>query len=167
MRRIFLMHLAGALALTGACNDERGTDDSATGTTGEATTAATDAGDGGDATATAAETGEPAPTTGPAAGYCHGFQLTAEAPFLSVYVLGGEELADGVHWPLECGPTGEWMFGLYPALGGWDPGMDVVTLTVEVDVAGHNVGPSGHFFRDEVGYYVGCGEGHGEAALGV
>lgn len=157
------MHLAGVLALTGACKDESGPEDGATGTTGGEMVVETSTEGGGEDTTAAAETGEPTPTTGQPVGYCHGFQVAAEAPFLSLYVLGGEELADGVRWPLECASTGEWMFGLYPALGGWDPMADVVTLAVEVDVAGHNIGPAGHFFSDEVGYYIGCGEGHGEA----
>lgn len=95
-------------------------------------------------------------TSEPAVNYCHGFQASAEEPFLSMYILGGEMLEDGVHWPIECGGQGLWMFGLYPALGGWDPMNEGLTFTVEVDVEGHNNNPAGHFFSGEVGYYIGC-----------
>lgn len=95
-------------------------------------------------------------TTGGPVGYCHGFDVEAGAKFLEMHVLGGELLVDGVTWPLECGGQGSWMFGLYPGFGGWDPGVDFVNFTIVVDVEGFNNNPDGHFFSQEVGYYIGC-----------
>lgn len=171
MRRTHFQKLATILAIAAACDSKGEPSGSATETTNAAADDMTGGTTSGDATAAAtapAATTAEAPTTGAAepVGYCHGFQLGAEAPFLSLYILGGEELADGTLWPIECSPEGEWMFGLYPSLGGWDPMMDEVTLAVEVDVAGHNIGPAGHFFSADVGYYVGCDAMHG-GALGV
>lgn len=114
----------------------------------EATTSATTAAPPG-----TTGTGE---TTDGAVSYCHGFSVEAAEPFLELHVLGGETMIDGVTWPIECGGQVSWMFGLYPALGGWDPGSDMVTLTIEVDVDGFNDDPDGHFFSGELGYYIGC-----------
>lgn len=163
MRPNLLIILASALAFTAGCDSPAKPTGSATATTGDGTDGETTS---GGTSAAPGETTGVAPTTGMPVGYCHGFQLAAEAPYLSLYVLGGEELADGVHWPLECAPMGGWMFGLYPSLGGWDPMTNEVTLKVEVDVAGHNIGPAEQFFSAEVKYYIGCGEAHA-AALGV
>lgn len=157
MRRIFLTLLA-----TTACNPQGGepsgsaTDSTGTatgGTTGGTTTGATT---GPATSAGTAELPTTGMTTGASVNYCHGFQVGAEAPFLSMYILGGEVLEDGMLWPLECGGQGSWMFGLYPSLGGWDPQSDAVTFAVEVDVEGYNDNPAGHFFSGEVGYYIGC-----------
>jgi hypothetical protein len=154
--------LTGVVAVAAAgCNFESG------GGSGGATEAAATAGASAPGAtageATAATAGEATDTaTGEAAdeavSYCHGFQAVAAAPFLSLYILGGEMLADGVLWPLECGPDGQWMFGLYPSLGGWDPMGDDVTFDVAVDVEGFNTDEAGHFFSGEVGYHIGCEE---------
>ncbi|MDC0718146.1 hypothetical protein [Nannocystis bainbridge] len=106
-------------------------------------------------TTTAATGSATGATSEVAASYCHGFQAAAEAPFLSLYIVGGELLTDGSPWPIEC-DEGRWMFGLYPSLGGWDPHASEVRLTVEVDVAGFDLGGEGHFFSDEVDYHIGC-----------
>lgn len=127
------------------------------GTTGAATGAAS-------TTGAAPTTG--GGTTGAPAEYCHGFDVRAPAPFLELYILGGEPLVDGTSVPIECASTGTWMFGLYPALGGWVPEGDSVTFTVEVAVAGFDVGPMERFFWAEVPYYVGCMQFEG-GLLGV
>lgn len=134
---------AASEASTGAASDATGTSGTTTGTTTEATTAPT-------------TTPTTDPTTGGPVGYCHGFDVGASEKFLEMNVLGGEPLVDGVTWPLECGGQGSWMFGLYPGFGGWDPGVDFVNFTIVVDVEGFNDNPEGHFFSQEVGYYIGC-----------
>ena len=49
------------------------------------------------------------------------------------------------------------MFGLYPSLGGFDPGGYDPEVSVVVDVEGYNIGPTGHFYqRDGESYYIGC-----------
>jgi hypothetical protein len=160
MRRILLTVLA-ATACTNdssdsstSATDSTATSTDATSTSGDATTASTTA-----ATATTTDaptTTDSSNTTGAPATYCHGFEVDADAPFLSTYILGGESLVDGAFWPLECGAQGLWMFGIYPSLGGWDPMSPDVTFTIEVDVEGYNNNPDGHFFSGEVGYYIGC-----------
>lgn len=155
MRR-FLMMTGVAIAAAG-CNFESG--GASAGATD--TDAAMDADATSGATAPSDTAGE---TTGPgtgetgevAANYCHGFQAVAEAPFLSLYILGGEVLEDGALWPIECGSEGQWMFGLYPSLGGWDPMASDVTFMVEVDVEGFNTDEAGHFFSGAVDYHIGC-----------
>lgn len=145
---------SGCTAESGATTDAAGTTGGATGdATGEATTT------------TATTTGEPttgettsAGTTGEPASYCHGFDAGAAMPFLELHILGGELLVDGTTLPLECGGQGLWMFGLYPGLGGWDPGADTIKFAVEVDVEGYNDNPAGHFFSGDVPYYIGCEE---------
>ncbi|MBZ5708056.1 hypothetical protein [Nannocystis pusilla] len=105
------------------------------------------------------EATDPGGTTGEApVSYCHGFQAAAATPFLALYAVGGEKLVDGSTWPLECGSDGEWMFGLYPSLGGWDPMASEVMFAVEVDVEGFDLDAAGHFFSDEVDYHIGCEE---------
>ncbi|WAS94481.1 hypothetical protein [Nannocystis punicea] len=124
---------------------------------GGVTAGATDSEASDETTAgSATETG-PAPgaTSELAVSYCHGFQAAAEAPFLSLYIVGGEALTDGEAWPIECN-EGRWMFGIYPSLGGWDPKADEVKFTVAVEVDGFNLDGAGHFFRDEVDYHIGC-----------
>lgn len=161
MRRIFLT----TWAVAAGCNDESGgrtTDATGSAVPGAAhpstststaaatstTTAAPDASTG--------QAGQAGSTTETGVSYCHGFQVAAAMPFLSLYRLGGEPLVDGSSWPIECGSDGAWMFGLYPSLGGWDPMTDDLRFTVEVDVDGFNVDTSGHFFSAEVDYHIGC-----------
>jgi hypothetical protein len=160
MRRNFLTLFVTTLATGTACNSQGGEPSgSDTDTTGAMTDGTTGGTTSGGTTTAATEAATSAPTTsttGEAVNYCHGFQVGAEAPFLSLYVLGGEELVDGMLWPIECGGQGLWMFGLYPSFGGWDPMTDGVTMSVEVDVADHNDNPDGHFFSGDVGYYIGC-----------
>lgn len=158
--RQFLVMTGVAFAAAG-CNFESsggsaGATESAA-TVGESSPGATE---GGGSAATAGEGTGSATSESMDVGvsYCHGFQAVAEAPFLSMYVLGGEMLANGVLWPLECGPDGQWMFGLYPSLGGWDPMGKDVTFAVEVDVEGFNTDEAGHFFSEEVAYHIGCEE---------
>lgn len=164
--------LAILLVVTAACTpqgDDTGATDSTAASGG--TTASTGASAGTDATAgttgvtgttaptgTTEATGTTAPTgtTGSSGSYCQGFESDAVSKFLTLEIVGGEPLTDGVVWPLECGGQGSWMFGIYPSLGGWDPMNDVVTFTIEVDVEGHNTNPAGHFFSGEVSYYIGC-----------
>jgi hypothetical protein len=144
-----------AMAAAG-CNFESGgvtagaTDSAAAGetTAGEAAGEATGTTVGATGSATGA-------TSELAVSYCHGFQVAAEAPFLSLYIVGGEVLSDGAAWPIECS-EGRWMFGIYPSLGGWDPKADEVKFTVEVDVDGFDLDGAGHFFSDEVDYHIGC-----------
>lgn len=153
-----------------------GTGDEGTGTTGEpGTTGGSTAGTGSGTSATGepttgatgtatGTTGEPGTTTAAETGgttggspYCQGFDASAPAPFLELRTMGGEPLAGGVTWPLECGGQGLWMFALYPTLGGWDPMDQIVFYDITVDVEGHNTNPDGHFFSAEMtSYYVGC-----------
>jgi hypothetical protein len=121
-------------------------------TTGEPTTTGT--------TGTAGTTGEPATgtgTTGGAQEYCNGFSAALPEPQLSFRTAASQPVADGVTWPLECGGQGLWMFGLYPSLGGWDPGAEHVSFDLVVDVAGYNDNPDGHFYSATMmSYYIGC-----------
>lgn len=166
MRRAALSIVIG---LAGACVDSSSGQVSAgsTGTTGGATetTAETTT---GEAPTTSGSTGGSTTggTTGAPVEYCHGFDVRGPMPFLDLYVLGGDPLQDGATLPLECASTGTWMFGLYPACGGWAPESDTLTFTVEVDVEGFDAGPMGHFFRAEVPYYIGCMQFEG-GLLGV
>jgi hypothetical protein len=134
---------------TGAPDASTGATSEATGTSGTTTNATTEA-------STTQTTQSTDPTTGEPVGYCHGFDVDASEKFLDMHVFGGELLVDGTTWPLECGGQGSWMFGLYPGFGGWDPGVDYVNFTIVVDVEGFNDNPDGHFFSQEVGYYIGC-----------
>lgn len=160
--------------VVGACNDEGGATTESMGVMTGGATGVTTGGATTGGTTSAVPTTTEAPTTGMATGgttgapaeYCHGFDVRAPMPFLDLHVLGGEPLADGTSLPLECGGLGVWMFGLYPAFGGWDPGADTVTFTIEVDVEGFDVGPMGHFFSGEVPYYIGCEQFDG-GLLGV
>lgn len=162
MRRTFAIILTAT-----ACTPEGGDTAGSAAESTAATTSEDATGTGAGSTTTldpgtttgAATTGEPTTgtsSTGEPVDYCHGFQVEGDAPFLTMYALGGGELVDGTVWPLECGAQGLWMFGLYPSLGGWDPMADTVTLMVEVDVEGYNTNPAGHFFSGEVYYYIGC-----------
>ncbi|SFD66921.1 hypothetical protein SAMN02745121_01041 [Nannocystis exedens] len=157
MRQIVLTTWV-AVAAAG-CNFDSGgmtapaTDSTAAPGDTEATAGATD--DEGTSTTVGATGSATGPTTEVAVSYCHGFQVAAEAPFLSLYIVGGEVLTDGAAWPIEC-DEGRWMFGLYPSLGGWDPHSSQVKFTVEVDVEGYDPGDAGHFFSDEVDYHIGC-----------
>jgi hypothetical protein len=132
---------------TGAADASTGATSEATGTSGATTT--TQSTDPTTEATTQSTTGEPV-------GYCHGFNVGASEKFLDLHVFGGELLVDGTTWPLECGGQGSWMFGLYPGFGGWDPGVDYLNFTIVVDVEGFNDNPDGHFFSQEVGYYIGC-----------
>lgn len=165
---------AGLWMLLCACPEEGG---ATTETMGPTTAGAAGTTTGGGTTGVTATTGE-APTTSGSTGsstggttaapveYCHGFDVRGPMPFLDLYVLGGDPLMDGGTLPLECAGTGTWMFGLYPACGGWVPASDTLTFTVEVDVEGFDAGPMGHFFRAEVPYYIGCMQFEG-GLLGV
>lgn len=96
-------------------------------------------------------------TTGQPAGYCQGFDVGAAEPFLEMKIKGGTAIADGLTWPLECGGQGFWMFGLYPSLGGWDPGSNDAIFSITVDVDGFNTNPDGHFYSNTMEYYyIGC-----------
>lgn len=123
----------------------------ATGETGTPTTAET---------STTDATGEPTTTTDTTtgqAGFCHGWQTAAGAPFLELYGLDDAPLVDGGTLTLECGPQGLFMFGLYPKFGGFTPADDQIQFDLVVDVAGQNTNPDGHFFSTvDLGYYVGC-----------
>lgn len=157
MRHIVL--IAWVAVAAAGCNYESGggtatATDSAAGMDDVAATAGATTGAGTSATLGAQGSATGA-TTEVAVSYCHGFQVAAEAPFLSLYIDGGELLTDGAAWPIECS-EGRWMFGLYPSLGGWDPHADRVRLTIEVDVEGHALDSAGHFFSDEVDYPIGC-----------
>jgi hypothetical protein len=142
---------------TGGSDASTGATSGTTGATTNATTNATTDGETTQSTTTQSTTTQSTdPTTGGPVGYCHGFMVDASEKFLEMHVLGGEPLVDGATWPLECGGQGSWMFGLYPGFGGWDPGGEFVNFTIVVDVEGFNDNPDGHFFSQEVGYYIGC-----------
>lgn len=161
-----------------ACNPDSGATTSGDSTgASESTGAASTANPSttGEPTTTGVTTGEPATTGAPGSSTglstgddpgddtdapsdccCWGLHVNAPEPYLDFYDYQGVALADGVTLPLECGGQGLWMFGLYPKFGGWDPMDTSVTFAVTVDVEGFNLGPSGHFYRGDVGYYVGC-----------
>lgn len=116
---------------------------STSGSTGDPTTGATGGSSSG------ATTGQP--------GYCQGFDVGAASPFLEMRLKDGTAIADGLTWPLECGGQGFWMFGLYPSLGGWDPGSNDAIFSITVDVEGFNINPDGHFYSNTMEYYyIGC-----------
>jgi ABC-type transport system substrate-binding protein len=116
---------------------------STSGSTGDPTTGATGGSSSG------ATTGQP--------GYCQGFDVGAASPFLEMRLKDGTAIADGLTWPLECGGQGFWMFGLYPSLGGWDPGSNDAIFSITVDVEGFNTNPDGHFYSNTMEYYyIGC-----------
>jgi hypothetical protein len=134
----------------------------ATAGTGEtAGSSSTTSGDPSSETAPTTSTGvastEESSTTSEPVVYCQGFERDAPAPFFELAVMGGAPLVDGAVLPLECGGQGSWMFGLYPSLGGFDPGGYYPEVLVVVDVEGYNIGPTGHFYqRDGESYYIGC-----------
>lgn len=146
---------------TGGSGSETTAGETSTGTGASTGAAETSSAESGGETTTGSS-GE-APTTGPGTSattgsgeqYC-GINVDAKEPYLQLGVFGGETLADGVVWAIECGGQGSWMFGLYPSFGGWDPMSTSVSFSVTVDVAGFNNNPEGHFFSGGVGYYVGC-----------
>lgn len=117
---------------------------STSGSTGDPTTGEATGGSSSGAT-----TGQP--------GYCQGFDVGAASPFLEMRLKDGTAIADGLTWPLECGGQGFWMFGLYPSLGGWDPGSNDAIFSITVDVEGFNTNPDGHFYSNTMEYYyIGC-----------
>jgi hypothetical protein len=168
------MHRSPAplLALLLACGDSDGGDTGSGGaSTGEPTTAASTTGEPTTAPTTDATdaatstTGDPPGTTGddPATGttgdpaFCNGWETPAGAPYLVLHDREGAELVDGAVLPLECGPQGLFMFGLYPTFGGFTPPGDIIDFALVVDVDGFNDNPEGHFYSaDPVGYWVSC-----------
>lgn len=162
MRRSWFVGVFVAVGCTGGSGSSGGSE--ATGAETTSTGATTGSGTTAEPTTEAptsatGETTSVSSTTEAPAEYCHGFDRDAPAPFFELTVKGGAPLADGVTWPLECGGQGLWMFGLYPSLGGFEPGGDYTLVKVVVDVAGLNIGPSGYFYlREDEAYYIGCEE---------
>lgn len=142
---------------TGGASGESSGGTTSGGSTTEAS--ATEASATGGSTSSSPTSGAPTSgaTTGAPVEYCNGFDQAASEPFLDVKVMNGTPVGDGVVWPLECGGQGFWMFGLYPSLGGWDPGSDSVVFSITVDVEGFNNNPDGHFYSNtQEYYYIGC-----------
>jgi hypothetical protein len=123
------------------------TEDSATQTTDGTATAAT--------TTTTSET-----TTTTGEELCHygssGDSGGSAAPWLEVEHKGAPVL-DGSVLDLECGLQGLFMFELIPYFGGFEPDGEIVTLSIVVDVDGHNINPEGHFYSAaDFNFYIGC-----------
>jgi hypothetical protein len=105
-------------------------------------------------TTTTTTTTDTTDTTG--ADYCAGWQDAPPPAYLELRSVTDEPLQPGSTLPLECGPQGLFMFGLYPSFGGFTPTSDALEFTITVDVEGFNDNPAGHFFSGPVGYYIGC-----------
>lgn len=101
-------------------------------------------------------TGESTGSTTGGAEFCQGWEDAAGPAYLKLENRLGEALVPGATLPLECGPQGIFMFGLYPHFGGFTPASDQLEFTVVMDVEGFNLNPDGHFFSGPVAYYVGC-----------
>ncbi|WP_434427255.1 hypothetical protein [Nannocystis pusilla] len=163
MRRLQVVGLVVVVGCSGGPASPGASEATSEATAGTGETAATTAGSSsttsGDSTTEAVPTTstDSSSTTSEPVNYCQGFERDAPAPFFELAVMGGAPLVDGAVLPLECGGQGLWMFGLYPSLGGFDPGGYHPQVSVVVDVEGYNIGPTGHFYqRDGESYYIGC-----------
>lgn len=160
MKNLWAICLGAAVAAAGCGGDDTGDDTGGATTGGSTSGGSTSEASTSGSTSSGPTTGEAtgsSGTTGSAVEYCNGFDVAAAEPFLELRVAGGTPVGAGVTWPLECGGQGSWMFGLYPSLGGWDPGTDSVVFSITVDVEGFNSNPDGHFYSNATEYYyVGC-----------
>lgn len=161
-----------ALALALACNGGGGTTDASGGSNSGAST---DASTTTDASATST-TGDPSTssptstttgaattattdaTTGPAICHIGGTGESGGAPGPWLELLHHDlPVVDGVTLSIECGFQGYYMLALIPYFGGFTPDDVFVSLSVVMDVPGHNTNPDGHFFSDDdLQFYIGC-----------
>lgn len=162
-----------ALALTLACNGDGGTTDASGGSSSAASTDATTTADASATASGAATTGDPStssPTstttgaatteasTGPAICHIGGTGESGGAPGPWLELLHRDlPVVDGVTLSIECGFQGYYMLALIPYFGGFTPDGVFVSLSVVMDVPGHNTNPDGHFFSDDdLQFYIGC-----------
>ena len=122
------------------------------GTTSAGTTTAGTSGETGET----GETGEGTGATTGEAEFCAGWEEAPPPAFLELWTVTEEPLVPGATLPLECGPQGLFMFGLYPRFGGFTPTSDTLEFSIVADVEGFNDNPEGHFFSGPVSYYLGC-----------
>lgn len=162
MRRWQVVGLVVVVGCSGAPGASEATSEATAGTgetagTGSSSTTSGDSTTEAPTTSSGVTSTEASSTTSEPVAYCQGFERDAPAPFFELAVMGGAPLVDGAVLPLECGGQGLWMFGLYPSLGGFDPGGYYPHVSVVVDVEGYDIGPTGHFYqRDGESYYIGC-----------
>lgn len=165
-----------ALALALACNGGGGSTDASGGSnsgastdpssttdttaTSSTTTASTSTTDdtGASTSAATATTSTSAATTGSEICHIGGTGESGGAPGPWLELLHHDlPVIDGLVLSIECGFQGYYMLALVPYFGGFNPDGVFVSLSVVMDVPGHNTNPDGHFFSDDdLQFYIGC-----------